>query len=417
MIRFFVFLSMLLLLILYLFVFLVENIILFVFFLILTILALPFLIALVHFCTLPIENQIKKNYIKKASKVLHDFKGKTIAITGSFGKTSVKNILYEILKGDKKVVITPENFNTPMGICRTVFEYLEKDSEILILEMGARQSGDIKELVQMCDPDICILTGVGEQHIETFGNLEKIISTKNEIVTFSRPSAKIYFNGACQNVNLLFQKCSKTKILVNGKNSTTTFSNVKYEKSGMSFDLKHGSKIKRIQTKLLGEFNCENITLAVCVCIDLGLDFGVICERLKSLKPVKNRLELIEFRDFVIIDDSYNANIKGCAESLKVLKNFDQEKIIITSGIVELGSVQYEKNFLLGKQIAKVCDKVLIMNETNKTAIKNGLDSQKFNTEKVFFATSRKEQVDWLSKHAKNSCVVLFQNDLPDNYK
>ena len=144
---------------------------------------LPLVILVAHYLTLPFEKIIQIYYINRAKKKLKNFKGKKIAIVGSFGKTSLKNILYEILKEKYKTIMTPKNYNTPMGITKTVLKELKQDTEIAIFEMGAKREGEIKKLMEIVAPDIGILTAIGQQHIETFGNLKTVIKTKNELVT------------------------------------------------------------------------------------------------------------------------------------------------------------------------------------------------------------------------------------------
>ena len=377
----------------------------------------PVIFSVAHIILIPIERFIKRNYISKTKQRLKKFKGIKIAITGSFGKTSVKNILYHLLSEKFNVICSPKNYNTPMGVCKTVKEVLKEDTQIAIFEMGARQEGDIRELMEIIDPDIGILTAIGEQHIETFGDLKGILRTKNEIVKYIKKSGKIFFNGKNENTLSLFKSCDKTKILSCNENGVSDFSNIKYSSQGMSFELKIGSHYSSVNTKLLGRINCENIVLASTVAEYLGINFEEIVNRIKSLSPVKNRLELIDMNDFIIIDDSYNANEIGAIESLNVLREFSGKKIVITSGLVEMGRLQFEKNFKLGKEIAKSANIVVIMNETNKKAIYLGLKKEGFNDENIFFASNREEQIDIIKRITQRGCVFLFQNDLPDNYR
>lgn len=378
---------------------------------------LPLFVMLAHLLISPVENLIKKFYLRKTKQRLRNFKGTKIAIVGSFGKTSLKNILYEILNDKFKTIITPKNFNTPMGISKTVLSELKEDTQIAIFEMGARREGEIEELVKLVDPDLGVMTAVGEQHLETFKNIETVKRTKNELVKFISNSARIVFNGASQNTKELYLKCKKKKLLACDQNGFSKLKNIAYSRFGSSFDMEIDGKKRKVQTKLLGEFNCQNIVLASTVAYTLGVDLDYICERIKNINPIKNRLQIIDNNHFTVIDDSYNANPVGCEEALNVLKLFEGEKIVVTSGMVELGDLQYEKNFVLGKQIGGSADKVLVMNEVNKKAILQGLKALNFDESKVYFATSRETQKEVLKQIVSKNCVVLFQNDLPDNYR
>lgn len=380
-------------------------------------LIIPLIISSAHIFIWPFELSIQRYYIVRTKKKLKNFKGIKIAIVGSFGKTSFKNILYEILKDKFKTVVTPQNFNTPMGISKTIRQYLKEDTEIAIFEMGARKEGDIKQLMEIVDPNIGVMTAVGEQHLETFKNLKTILKTKNELVTYMQSGGRLIFNGASENTKILFKRCKKKKCLAVDENGFSNFKDLAYSQFGLNFEMIIDKKSVNINTLLLGKFNAENIVLASTVAYILGVDLEYIAQAIKKIKPVKNRLELIRNGKLTIIDDSYNANPVGCSEALNVLKLFNGEKIVVTSGMVELGSVQYEKNFILGKQIAGIANKVLIMNEINKKAILEGLKVVGFNEDQIFFAKTREEQKEVLKEITKGESVILFQNDLPDTYR
>lgn len=376
----------------------------------------PIVFILAHIFIYPIEVFIKKFYIARTKKKLHDFKGIKIAITGSYGKTTVKNILTHLLGKKFKVIASPKNYNTPMGVCKTVSCGLD-EAQIAIFEMGARNEGDIKELMELIDPDIGVMTSIGEQHLESFGSLTNIIRTKNELVKYIQGQGKIFFDGENENSFELYKKCSKNKALTCNEKGMSFYSDVRYSQRGMTFTMRINDKTEQVQTKLLGKFNCKNIVIAASVARYLGVSFEDIVDRIKTLEPVKNRLELIDMKSFMIIDDSYNANEEGVKESLNVLSRFSGRKIVITSGLVEMGSIQYEKNYILGKEISKSANMVVIMNETNKNAILAGLKETGFPQDKIFYANTREEEIEIIKKINCPGSVILFQNDLPDNYK
>ena len=376
-------------------------------------LIIPLFIGFVHILLLPIECLIKKYYLKKTIKKLKNFKGIKIAITGSFGKTSTKNILTKMLATKFKVVATPKNFNTPMGLCKTVLESLKSDTQILIVEMGARHRGDIKELCDMVCPDIAILTSVGEQHIETFGSLEIVKKTKFELCESLTKDKKCYFDCYNENTRELFDKATCKKV---GLGKDVYVEVMFADGEGVNFAISENEKKTIFKTKLLGKFMARNIGLCFLVAKDLGVKEQDIKSVVKSLKPSPHRLELISRGDLKIIDDAYNSNFDGFCEAIMVASSFKGEKVLVTPGMVELGERQYELNFKIGKIVATVFDKVIIMNKTNKIALKNGILSEKFDKNNMFFADSRKEMNEIIKKEVSHKAVILFENDLPDDY-
>jgi len=381
--------------------------------LIVNLIFLPFLLIVFHYFLYPIEFFIKKKYLSKAKKKLKNFKGIKIAITGSFGKTSTKNILKEILSQKYKVVSTPLNYNTPMGLCKTILGEMVGDEGIFIVEMGARHKGDIKELCQIVEPDIGILTSVGEQHIETFGSIDNVLATKFELCEYLSPT-KVCFFDCCSGYNKkLFKKATCKKIAL-GKEYE--IKNSKLSSKGLEFNLKSKNEELVLNTKLLGFHMSKNIAISVMVAKYLNVSNAQIQKAVENLKPTKHRLELISKGELNILDDAYNSNYEGFCEALKVLKMFQGRKIVVSPGLVELGQKQYELNFKIGKQIAKSCDYVIIMNKINKIAIKNGLKSENFNKNNIFYAQTRGEQKDIVAKLISKQTSILFENDLPDDY-
>ena len=375
---------------------------------------LPFLIVLSHFLILPFEEFLKKRYIKKAKKKLENMPCKTIAITGSFGKTSTKNILLEILARKFKVCATPKSYNTPMGICRTILNDLSPLDDFFVVEMGARHRGDIAFLCDLVGVDYGILTPVGLCHIETFKNLSNVEKTKFELC--ENVKNFVVINGQSASSMKLFEKCDKKKYLI-GKENSFAYATCERCMGGRStFQLNIDGKSVSVSTNLLGRANIDNIVLASSVAYLLGVNLMDIKSGIEKLTPVPHRLELI--KGFAtIIDDSYNSNFDGFCEALSVLNSFAGEKILVTPGMVELGEEQEKLNRLVAKKIAKVCDVVVVMNKVNKKALREGLQEAGFNMKNVFYANSRKEQKEILKKIVGKNSVILLENDLPDNYR
>lgn len=375
----------------------------------------PMLMIVAHYVISPLEKAIKNYYIRKAKKVLSGKRCVKIGITGSYGKTSTKNILAEILSKEYKVCITPQNYNTEMGITKTVLEKLD-DEDVFIAEMGARRPGDIKSLAKIVDPDFAVITTIGPAHIESFDNLENIEKTKFELIEYLKPTGRVIVNGDSTSSFRLYKKCNHSKFLTCREGGYCYAKDVKVSVAGSSFSLVLDGKTIELQTKLLGQCNVDNIATAAALAHQMKISDKDIIDAVAHLKPTPHRLELLTSGNMRIIDDSYNSNMTGAREALNVLSLFEGRKIVVSPGFVELGKEQSMSNFKFGAMIADVADYVIIMNETNKNYLLSGLISHNFEQKNIFFATNREEQKKMLARITTKNCVVLFENDLPDNF-
>jgi len=368
-----------------------------------------------HYLLLPIEEFIKKIYILKAKQKLKKMPQlKVIGITGSFGKTSVKNYLFEMLKTKYKVCKTPNSYNTPMGFTKVILNDLKLDDDFLILEYGADHNHDIKKLCKIIKPNYSIITGVTNQHLKTFKTLQNIISTKYELVENTLKGGCIVFNGDNIITKDFYKKTRKRKIIV-GTNFKNDFyaKNIKIESNKTSFEfIDNLNNSYFVETKLLGRHNIINILLASSLSLKLGVSIEDIIETIKNLIPVPHRLNLIENNGKFILDDSFNANTMGVYCALEVLKTFKNNKIVITSGIVELGKNSYEENFKLGKALQEF-NYVIITNKINQKALLDGLNGGK---NKVFYRDNLAQATNLLKNIFNVGDCVLFLNDLPDSY-
>ena len=381
---------------------------------------LPLFVFLAYYITYPIEKLISNSYVKKAKKKLESIKNiQVIGITGSYGKTSVKNILKTILSEKYKVCASPSSYNTPLGLAKTILQNLNSDNEIFIAEMGAKQRFDIKELCEMVKPKIAIITGIGNQHLLTFGSVDNIIKTKSELAEYvSNNHGKIFVNiesdGAKKLVNN-FKDAIKVSIK---DNKTDLFvKDIKTTKDGSKFSLCFNNEVVECKTILLGDHNISNILLAATVAINLGLTLKEIQEGIEKLVTIPHRLEIVKSSStYTILDDAYNSSVEGSKASLDVLSKFDGKKFVITPGLVELGTEQFNSNFEFGMDMAKVCDYVIIDSVINYDAISSGLIFGGFDEKNIIQVANLTQAVQMLNTLASSNDVVLFENDLPDNY-
>ncbi len=372
-------------------------------------------VLLSFFAMLPVESIIKKRYIKRAQNRLKEVGCKVVAITGSVGKTSVKNILFDILKEQVDVCCTPKSFNTPMGICRTVLENLKDTDEILIVEYGARRRGDIEFLARTFGADFSIITPIGMCHLESFGTVENIENTKFELC--KRTKEVVVFSGKSDSSRRLFERFESKKFLV-GQEGTFAFAkNLKWTEKGSQFVLSIDQKEIACKTKLLGRKNVDNIVQAATMAYLLGLDLISIQKGVAKASQIPHRLELIRGENVFVIDDSFNSNFEGFKEALEVLSQFKGKKFVVSPGVVELGKEQFDVNYALGKEIAQVADVFVLMNQTNKKALLDGAIDGGMSREKIYFSNTRAEQKIVLKNLLTKGDAVLFENDLPDNFK
>lgn len=362
-------------------------------------------ISLLSFIVLePIEKLVKYTFIRKAKKKIENIKPLIIGITGSAGKTSVKNFIYTIIKDKKITYASPKSYNTLMGLCRFINEEVHIGTEVLILEYGASHKGDIEKLVRFIKPDIGIITNVLPQHIETFKNIETIKKEKEKLL---RNSRVCIYNSDILSINNL----NNLVIKIGKKNSDLLVSDVVIDGSGSCFMI-NGIKY---QTSLLGKCNYENILLAIACSLYIGIDINEIIDKVKNLEQVENRLEIKKVyneKEIIIINDSFNSNIEGFKNALEVLSFMEGlNKVIITPGIVECGKLEKVITEEVVENILKYnMDVFLIESTTSKKIAKMLSDNEKqFIKFKVFqdaYQKALSEKYD----------VILIENDVSDIY-
>ncbi len=379
----------------------------------------PFVIIAANFINMPVEKSINRHYVNDAKRLLKSSNAKVIGITGSYGKTSVKYYLSTLLKAKYNVLMTPESYNTPMGIVKTIRGELNALHEIFVCEMGAKRVGEIKEICDIVHPDMGIITSVGPQHLETFKSIENVKKTKFELAdAVEEKGGALFLNGDDENILSHKGKRSCTTYSINGKGDYNA-EVLSVSENGTEFTLNspNGEKA-RFTTRLIGSHNVLNIAGAAAVAHSLGVDFPALGAQIKKLKSVPHRLELINRGNDIIIDDAYNSNPSGTKAALETLAYFDGVKILLTPGMVELGEKQEELNFEFGKNAAKVCDFCITVGKKQTESIVKGLESAGFNSEKVYVAPDLNDAIAYayaLNTHGVRK-IILLENDLPDNY-
>ena len=368
----------------------------------------------------PMEKSIRRGYCKKAKKKLSEVPNlKVVGITGSYGKTSTKYIVNTILSQKYNTLMTPESYNTTMGVVRTINEKLTPMHQLFICEMGAKYIGDIKEICDIVNPTYGILTAIGPQHLDTFKSLDNVRKTKLELID-SLPEENGFAFVNWEDENIRNSKITKKMVKFGlSKEADYYADNIDINEKGSSFDVIIPGKEKiRIKTKLLGKLNILNIVGAVAIADKLGLSADEIKIGVKYIRPVPHRLELKQNPNgSIIIDDAYNSNNRGAKMALEVLKSFENKKrILITPGIVELGDKSIEINKELGKNAAESSDFIILVGAKQTVPILEGIQEKNYPDSQVFIAQNLEEAIKKMNEIMDNNSVVLLENDLPDNY-
>ena len=384
--------------------------------------ALNFIVILSIIINKPVEKLVYLSYKTKAVNKLRQMNNlKVIGITGSYGKTSSKNILSDILNVRYNALPSPKNFNTPYGLIITVNNYLDKFDDILIAEMGAYKVGEIKELCELVKPKYGILTKIGTAHIEIFGSQENIQKGKFELIE-SLPHDGIGVLNADDELQRSYNLKNDCKIIwigIESKDSDVRATNIKTNNNGTTFDvIFKGDKNKyEFTTRLLGYNNIYNILASVALAKEFGLTIDQIKKAVLGVKSVEHRLELRQAGNITYIDDSYNSNPVGSKMALDVLGKMPGFKIVMTPGMVELGDKSYELNKKFGTYMLGNTDAVILVGEKITKPIRDGLKEVNYDDKNIYVVKTTKEAFGLVkSLTANKEAYVLIENDLPDIY-
>ena len=380
----------------------------------------PILVPLSNLINKPIETAINNWYINDAKKKLKSMPNlHKVGITGSYGKTSMKFYLSELLSSQYETLKTPESFNTPMGVTITVRRDLKPTHEYFICEMGARRVHEIKELCGIADPHDGIITSVGPQHLETFGSIENVINTKFELADHVSPLGKIYLNYDNELIRKKAHEYPNAVTYGTTEGSMWRGSDVTVSDRGTEFTVTSpDGQTCRFTTKLLGEHSVQNLLGAIAYACGTGIPMEKLVLPVKRIAAVPHRLQLLDKGNGVTyIDDAYNSNPSGARAALAVLGLFDACRILVTPGMVELGAKQEELNFEFGQEAAKACDYIVLVGKAQTQPIYNGINDAGFDMNNVYVADGLNDALAKANSYqTSKKKVVLLENDLPDNY-
>lgn len=366
----------------------------------------------------PVEKCVYLYYKTKATRRLKTLKNmETIAVTGSYGKTSTKNIISDILNVRYMAFPTPKNFNTNYGLIRTINEYIDKYNDYFIAELGAFRKGDIKSSASIVKPKYGVLTKIGIAHLDTFGCIENTTKTKFELIE-SLPKDGVGFLNIDDEMQVNYKLKNKIKIVWYGLSSKADVyaTDIKYSYNGMSFKVhfKDDENSYDFQTILIGEANVYNILAGIAVGRELGLTVKQLIEGVAKIRPIEHRLQVKNYGIITYIDDAYNSNPVGSKMALDVLKLMPGKKVIITPGMIEMSDKQYEVNYNFGKFIADSVDLAILVGKEQTKPIQEGIKDSKFDKEKMVVVNDVKEAIKIAQNYYKEPVYILLENDLPD---
>jgi UDP-N-acetylmuramoyl-tripeptide--D-alanyl-D-alanine ligase len=384
----------------------------------------PLLVILANLLLAPVQYVINATYLSAAKRRLRQYAPRVVGITGSYGKTSTKYFLQTILSERYHALKTPQSFNTFMGVCRVVNEELQPQHQVFVVEMGAYQRGSIGKLARFVQPQIGVLTAIGPQHLERFKTLENIEKAKYELIAALPASGVAVFNNDDPRCRKLADRTQGIKVLRYGLDTTQPglclwAEEIRQSAQGLAFTLVDGQGNRApTHTALLGRHNVLNLLGASCVALEMGLSLTEVARALPKIQPAPHRLQLLQGAGGVtVIDDSYNSNPIGAAEALEALREFKTgRRVLVTPGMVELGTIEAEQNEAFGVRAAQVCDYVLLVGPRQTAAILKGLEHEDFPRERIRVVKDLSEATAELQRLVQAGDVVLFENDLPDLY-
>jgi len=351
---------------------------------------------------------------RRAHAALSKHPAVKIAIAGSFGKTSMREVLKAVLEQGKKVAAPPHSYNTPLGISRFV-QNLHGDEEILIFELGEYYPGDVRKLCRLVQPDIGVITGINEAHLKKFKTLDKTVGTIFELADWLGDKP-VYVNEE----NELAAQAAKSQHTLYSRKGAGRWKvkSVATDLSGTQLVLAHGDSEIKATSQLLGLHQVGPLAAAAEIAASFGLTNTQIKAGLEATKPFDHRLEPKEDGAGVItLDDSYNGNPDGVKAVIDFLGSLSgHRRFYVTPGLVEMGARTKQVHEQIGRDLAKAgIEKVILIRNSVTPFIEAGLKQAGYKGDVIWFddAIAAFSAVPHMTVKGD---VVLLQNDWPDQY-
>lgn len=369
--------------------------------------------------TYPIEEGIKKRYEDEARDILKNSSRLIrIGITGSYGKTSTKNIINDIIADSRYTLITPASYNTPMGITRTVREMLKPIHEVFVCEMGADKTGDISYLMDFVKPQYGVVTSIGPQHLNTFHSMDNIIREKMKEIEML-PKDGVGFINLDNEYIASYQirnHCRVVSVGIDNAEADLVAKDIIYGRQGSEFTLHIDDEDYRFRTSLLGKHNITNILIGIAFARELGIDMNQIVKNVARIHQVEHRLEVKKINGFTFIDDAFNSNPVGSKMALDVLSMMPERRVIVTPGMIDLGEKEDEINRKFGRYMKDRADLVILVGEKQTRTIREGLALENFDEDRILVVKTVREAFDYIYGNLNAQDTILLENDLPDAF-
>ncbi len=379
----------------------------------------------------PVQSAINRRYEQRARRSLRDWDPLVVGITGSYGKTTTKFCIGAVLEADRPTLVTPESYNSFLGVIRTINEHLRSTHRAFVVEMGMFRRGDITELCELVHPTIGVITAIGPMHLERLGSIEAIAAAKGELLDALPPMGHFITNAEDPRCLELAERANVPVTLFgiegslagNNKPSLQVIArDVQLAEGRTTFKLQlegpHSPPIQ-VSAELLGRHNVANLLAAAAVGHVLGIPASRIAEGLARVQAPAHRLQPIHNRraGVVVIDDAYNSNPDGAAAALEVLREHPAtRRLLVTPGMVELGDLEEKLNRRFGEQAGQVCDLAILVGPARTAPIREGLASSGLDPDSIHVVRDITEATALLGRLTRAGDVVLFENDLPDTY-
>jgi UDP-N-acetylmuramoyl-tripeptide--D-alanyl-D-alanine ligase len=357
-----------------------------------------------------IEEPRRKKLLRRATKVFDEHPGAKVAIAGSYGKTTMKELLLAVISEEKKVAATPGNQNVPISHARWV-EKLEGDEEILLIEYGEGAPKDIEKLAKLSSPDYAVITGIAPNHLDRYKTLA---SLKKDILSLGNfvPKEQIFVNADDKDLSATkFEHFSKTKVM------GWDISGIEISIDGTRFVMKKAKKSMKISSQLLGGHLVGPTAFAAAFADSLGVSSKAIGESIAKMRPYDQRMQPRHVGGAWIIDDTYNGNLEGIKAGLELLSDVEaKRKIYVTPGLVDQGKETRRVHEEIGQAIARAKpDRVVLMKNSVTDIVYTSMDEAGYEGE-VVIEEDPLGFYNNLDQYIAAGDVVLMQNDWTDNY-
>ena len=369
----------------------------------------------------PTERRINAGFVTAARRTLADVGPLTVGITGSYGKTTTKFCVGALLQTAGETLVTPESYNSFLGVTRTINERLRPGHRFFVVEMGAYRKGDIAELCDLVAPRIGILTAIGPMHLERFGSLEAIRDAKAELL-WGLPADGHFITSAEDPLCRELARTATPAVTLFGidtPDADVWASDVAIAPTRTTFALHVGERVLPVESALLGRHNVRNLLAAAACGVVLGMDDAALVRGLEAVTPPPHRLAPIvnAAAGVTVLDDAYNSNPEGAREALSVLATHTGgRRLLVTPGMVELGDRHETANSEFGRLAAGVCDFVFLVGEEQTRPVRRGLIEGGAASDRILVTDSVDHATAELRKVLRPGDAVLFENDLPDTY-